>query len=65
VLGDRAVEAEQRADQMYVRLDRLEHLGFEQKLLQAQPVHGVALHDLDDRGGEVPTDVAQPAGDAR
>ena len=48
-------------DQMHVRLHGLQHLRLQQQRGQAEPVDGVALHDLDDGGGEVRTDVAEPA----
>ena len=40
--------------------DGLQQLGLEQQLAQAEPVHGVALHHLHDRGREVGADVAEP-----
>ena len=58
-------ERQQRADQVHVRLDALEHLLLKQQLPQVQPVDGVPLHDLHHRGREVPADVAEPPGDAR
>jgi hypothetical protein len=63
--GDDAVEREQRADEVDVRLDGLEQLGLEQETVEVEPVDRVLLHDAHDRGREVLADVAEPAGDAR
>jgi hypothetical protein len=48
-LGHEVVEAEQRPHQVHVRLDRLQHLLFQQEPPQAEPVDRVTLHDLHDR----------------
>ena len=64
-LGHRPVEREQRADQVDVRLDGLQHLRLQQQRGEAQPLDRVALHDLDDGAGEVRPDVAEPAGHVR
>ncbi len=58
-------EREQGADQMDVGFDRLQHLRLQQQGGEPEPVHRVALHDLDDGGRKVRTDVAEPAGHAR
>jgi hypothetical protein len=46
---------------VHVRLDRRQQFGFEQELGQAEPFHGVTLHDLHDRSGEVGPDIPEPA----
>jgi hypothetical protein len=60
-LRHEVVEAEQRADQVHIRLDRLEHLRLEQQLPEVEPVDRVPLHDLHDGGREIGADIAQPA----
>ena len=64
-LRHRLVEREQGADEVDVRLHRLQHLRLQQQRGQSEPVDGVALHDLDDGGREVRPDVAEPARDGR
>ena len=61
LLRDDAVERDQGRDEVDIGLDRLEHFGFEQHLLQAQALEGVLLHHAHDRGREVGADVAEPA----
>ena len=58
-------QREQRADQVDVGLDRVEHLRLQQQPLQAEPLDRVGLHDLHHRRREVPPDVAEPAGHPR
>jgi hypothetical protein len=64
-LRHEVVQAEQRAHQVHVGLDRLEHLRLKQQLPQVQPVDRVPLHHLHHGGRKVGADVAQPAGDLR
>ena len=46
-----------------VGLDGLEEFGFEKHLLEVEALEGVLLHELDDGGGEISADIAEPAGD--
>jgi len=50
---------------VHVRLYRRQQLWLQQHSGQAQPVHRVALHDLDHRAGEELPDVSQPSGHTR
>ena len=61
-LGHHPVQREQRADQVHVGLDRLQHLRLQQQPGQVEPLDRVGLHHLDDGGREVLPDVAEPAG---
>ena len=60
VVGDHPVKGDQGGHQGHVRLDGFEQLGFEEELAKTEPIHGVALHDSDDAGGEIGADVAEP-----
>ena len=60
LVGEVAVQLDEQRDEVDVGLDALEQFGFEQQLAQIEPLDGVALEDLDDRGREVPADVAEP-----
>jgi hypothetical protein len=53
VLGDHPAEADQRTDKADVGLYCPQHLRLQEQLPQAQPVHGVRLHDLHHAGREV------------
>ena len=52
-----------RSVEMDVGLDGLEEFGFEKHLLEVEALEGVLLHELDDGGGEISADIAEPAGD--
>jgi hypothetical protein len=58
---DDLAQRDQRADQVHVRLDRLENLRLQQQPVQLQALHRVLLDNPDDGAGEVGPDVTQPA----
>ena len=64
LVGQKMVELDERGDERDVGLDSSQHLRFEQELTQIEPFDGVALQHLYDGRGEIPTDVAEPAGHA-
>jgi hypothetical protein len=63
LVGHDPVEREQRAHEVDVGLDGVEHLRLQEQAGEVEPLDRVRLHDLHDRAGEVLADVAQPARD--
>ena len=63
LVGEQLVQLDEHRHEPDVGFDRLEQLGFEQELAEVETFDGVTLQDLDDRRGEVPADVAEPADD--
>jgi hypothetical protein len=61
--GQDVFEGEECGDEMNVGLDGLEEFGFEKHLLEVEALEGVFLHELDDGGGEILAEIAEPAGD--
>ena len=65
LLRHHPVQRQQRADQVHVGLDRLQHLRLQQQPGQVEPLDRVGLHHLHHRAREVLPDVAEPAGHPR
>ncbi len=65
LVGQEAVELDERADEVHVGLELGEQLRFEQQVGEIEPLDRIALQHLHHRHREVATDVAEPAGHRR
>jgi hypothetical protein len=63
--GDAAAERHQRADQLHIGLDVLEHLRLEEQLVEPFALDGVLLDDRHDVFLKIRADVSQPLGQPR
>src|SRR4051812_49331455 len=64
-LGDGRSQRHEIGDEVNIGFEGGEELRFEHERLQVQPLEGILLDDLHNRGGKKFADVAQPARDAR